>query len=151
MMPALPRSIQGVFWSAYSTATVSCVNYDANFAFLGFYIVRENLRGCGYGLRIWNKAINAIGRPKRLSLLTIFWHCSFRPFSSRTAPRAASWQRTVNGFRRGFAALKGLAMLIRSETCGVQGGTASAGRAFAIPAASLPTLLLGGLLLLIGP
>ncbi len=38
-------------------ATVSCVNYDENFAFLGFYIVRENLRGCGHGLRIWNAAI----------------------------------------------------------------------------------------------
>jgi hypothetical protein len=42
-------------------------------------------------------------------------------------------------------------MLIRSEKCGVQGGAASAGHAPAIPAASLPTLLIGGLLLLIGP
>ena len=40
-------------------------------------------------------------------------------------------------------------MLIRSEMSGVQGGAAEA--APAIPAASLPTLLLGGLLLLIGP
>jgi GNAT superfamily N-acetyltransferase len=38
-------------------ATVSCVNYGENFAFLGFYIVREDLRGRGYGLRIWNAAI----------------------------------------------------------------------------------------------
>jgi hypothetical protein len=38
-------------------ATVSCVNYGAGFAFLGFYIVRKELRGCGYGLRIWNAAI----------------------------------------------------------------------------------------------
>ena len=42
-------------------------------------------------------------------------------------------------------------MLIRSETYGVQGGSAKADRAFAIPAASLPTLIIGGLLLLIGP
>src|SRR5450631_3267881 len=35
-------------------ATVSCVNYSASFAFLGFYIVREDLRGRGYGLRIWD-------------------------------------------------------------------------------------------------
>src|SRR5215213_3668509 len=42
-------------------ATVSCVNYGANFAFLGFYIVREDLRGRGYGLRIWNAAIAHAG------------------------------------------------------------------------------------------
>lgn len=38
-------------------ATVSCVNYDARFSFLGFYIVRADLRGRGYGMRIWNAAI----------------------------------------------------------------------------------------------
>ena len=42
-------------------ATVSCVNYGANFAFLGFYIVREDLRGRGHGLRIWNAAIAHTG------------------------------------------------------------------------------------------
>jgi hypothetical protein len=42
-------------------ATVSCVNYSANFAFLGFYIVREDLRGRGYGLRMWNAAIAHAG------------------------------------------------------------------------------------------
>ena len=46
---------------------------------------------------------------------------------------------------------KGLAMLIRSEKVGVSGGAAVAARPDAIPAASLPTLLLGGILLLIGP
>jgi len=38
-------------------ATVSCVNYDDRFSFLGFYIVRADLRGRGYGLQIWNAAI----------------------------------------------------------------------------------------------
>ena len=42
-------------------ATVSCVNYDSNFAFLGFYIVRQDLRGRGHGLRIWNAAIAHAG------------------------------------------------------------------------------------------
>ena len=42
-------------------ATVSCVNYGASFAFLGFYIVRADLRGSGYGLRIWNAAIAHAG------------------------------------------------------------------------------------------
>jgi GNAT superfamily N-acetyltransferase len=42
-------------------ATVSCVNYGASFSFLGFYIVREDLRGRGYGMRIWNAAIAHAG------------------------------------------------------------------------------------------
>lgn len=42
-------------------ATISCVNYDERFAFLGFYIVRKELRGRGYGLRIWNAAIAHAG------------------------------------------------------------------------------------------
>lgn len=42
-------------------ATVSCVNYDDRFAFLGFYIVRPAYRGAGHGLRIWNAAIAHAG------------------------------------------------------------------------------------------
>jgi GNAT superfamily N-acetyltransferase len=42
-------------------ATISCINYDPHFAFLGFYIVRQELRGHGYGLRIWNAAIAHAG------------------------------------------------------------------------------------------
>jgi hypothetical protein len=42
-------------------------------------------------------------------------------------------------------------MLIRSEMVGVCGGAADAARCPAILPASLPTLIIGGLLLLIGP
>ena len=42
-------------------------------------------------------------------------------------------------------------MLIRSEKHGISGEAARAVRSRAIPAASVPTLLIGGLLLLIGP
>jgi hypothetical protein len=42
-------------------------------------------------------------------------------------------------------------MLIRSEKHGIPKGAAHAVRPCAIPAASVPTLLIGGLLLLIGP
>jgi hypothetical protein len=42
-------------------ATISCVNYNDSFAFLGFYIVRADLRGHGHGLRIWQEAIAHAG------------------------------------------------------------------------------------------
>jgi GNAT superfamily N-acetyltransferase len=42
-------------------ATISCVNYDDRFAFLGFYIVRPELRGHGLGLKIWQAAIAHAG------------------------------------------------------------------------------------------
>jgi GNAT superfamily N-acetyltransferase len=38
-------------------AIISVINYDASFAFLGFYIVRPDLRGRGYGWRIWQAGI----------------------------------------------------------------------------------------------
>ncbi|TYO67812.1 GNAT family N-acetyltransferase [Bradyrhizobium hipponense] len=44
-----------------AVATVSCVNYDDRFAFLGFYIVRTAFRGAGHGVRIWNAAIAHAG------------------------------------------------------------------------------------------
>ena len=42
-------------------ATISCVNYDDRFAFLGCYIVRPDLRGRGFGLHIWQAAIAHAG------------------------------------------------------------------------------------------
>ena len=42
-------------------ATVSCINYSASFAFLGLYIVRDDMRGRGHGLRLWNAAIAHAG------------------------------------------------------------------------------------------
>ncbi|MES5482219.1 GNAT family N-acetyltransferase [Bradyrhizobium sp. INPA03-11B] len=48
-------------------AVISCVNYGAQFSFLGFYIVRPDLRGRGYGLKIWNAAI-AHARPRVIGL-----------------------------------------------------------------------------------
>lgn len=42
-------------------AIISLVNYDPSFAFLGFYIVRPELRGQGLGLRIWQAALERAG------------------------------------------------------------------------------------------
>ncbi|MCC8968602.1 GNAT family N-acetyltransferase [Bradyrhizobium sp. Pear76] len=51
---------QGFFIGEFDgqpAAVISCVNYGTQFSFLGFYIVRPDLRGRGYGLKIWNAAI----------------------------------------------------------------------------------------------
>jgi Acetyltransferase (GNAT) family len=57
-------------------AIVSCVNYDASFSFLGFYIVRADLRGKGYGLRrhMHNHRFPRIGqRTRLLTSMDRFW------------------------------------------------------------------------------
>jgi hypothetical protein len=46
---------------AVAAALISVINYDNRFAFLGFYIVRPDLRGRGYGLRIWRAGIAHAG------------------------------------------------------------------------------------------
>lgn len=38
-------------------ATISVVKYGASFGFLGFYIVKPEHRGQGYGIRIWNAGL----------------------------------------------------------------------------------------------
>jgi GNAT superfamily N-acetyltransferase len=40
---------------------LSVVNYDEHFSFLGFYIVRPDLRGRGLGLRIWQAGMARAG------------------------------------------------------------------------------------------
>jgi len=42
-------------------ASLSAVAYDAGFGFMGFYIVKPELRGLGYGLEIWKAATDYLG------------------------------------------------------------------------------------------
>lgn len=51
---------KGFFVGLLGDEPISCISavaYDRDFAFLGFYIVKPEYRGKGYGLRIWNAAI----------------------------------------------------------------------------------------------
>ena len=86
----------------------------------------------------------------RSPFLPLFWHCDLPQISFRTVPERIPGNKPSMVLAEN-PALKGLAMLIRSEKVGISGGAAQAARARAIPAASVPTLLIGGLLLLIGP
>ena len=40
---------------------LSAVRYDEGYGFLGFYIVRADLRGQGYGLRLWAAGTEHLG------------------------------------------------------------------------------------------
>jgi ribosomal protein S18 acetylase RimI-like enzyme len=41
-------------------ATISAVKYESSFGFVGFYIVKPEYRGQGYGLQLWNAALNTL-------------------------------------------------------------------------------------------
>lgn len=47
----------GGFIDDVPIACISAVCFDATFAFLGFYIVKPAFRGKGYGLALWNAAM----------------------------------------------------------------------------------------------
>jgi hypothetical protein len=80
------------------------------------------------------------------TLLAIFWHCEWTQISSKTASVRGPGNEPSTVLPQDLASNMGLAMPMRGHFDGILGGAASA--ASAIPAASLPTLLLGGLLLI---
>ena len=41
-------------------ATISAINYHDVFGFIGFYIVKPDYRGKGYGIQIWNAALKRL-------------------------------------------------------------------------------------------
>ncbi|MGC4105237.1 MAG: GNAT family N-acetyltransferase [Thermomicrobiales bacterium] len=53
------------FWASFHdgepAAVVSVVRYGTSFGFLGLYICRPELRGMGYGKRVWDAALAASG------------------------------------------------------------------------------------------
>ncbi len=49
-----PRGFFIGYLDAEPISSLSAIRYDGEFGFIGFYIVRPEYRGLGYGLRIWN-------------------------------------------------------------------------------------------------
>ncbi|MEP3114619.1 MAG: GNAT family N-acetyltransferase [Nisaea sp.] len=56
-----PAGFLGGFVDGRMTASISVVNYDDSFAFLGFYIVTPEQRGKGYGYALWKAGMEHAG------------------------------------------------------------------------------------------
>jgi len=56
-----PNGFFAGFINGEPISCISMVKYSPHFAFLGFYIVRPQFRGRGYGLKIWNAALKYAG------------------------------------------------------------------------------------------
>ncbi len=56
-----PDGFLGLFVDGAMAASISAVAYDEDFAFIGFYICRKDLRGHGYGKRLWDAALGRLG------------------------------------------------------------------------------------------
>ena len=77
--------------------SISAVAYDDTYGFMGFYIVRPDLRGKGYGMQLWNaslaylgdRVIGADGVPNMLA--------KYETFGFRIAYRNVRYQGTGGG------------------------------------------------------
>ncbi|WP_193183019.1 GNAT family N-acetyltransferase [Nisaea sediminum] len=56
-----PAGFIGGFLDGRMIASISVVNYDEAFSFLGFYIVQPEYRGKGYGYRLWQEGMAHAG------------------------------------------------------------------------------------------
>ncbi len=48
--------------------TISAVTYNDNFGFIGFYIVKPEFRGQGWGFKLWQAALNYLGNQRNIAL-----------------------------------------------------------------------------------
>jgi GNAT superfamily N-acetyltransferase len=56
-----PQGFLGGYLDGRLIASISVVNYDPAFSFLGFYIAHPDYRGQGYGYRLWQAGIRHAG------------------------------------------------------------------------------------------
>ncbi len=56
-----PSGFFAGFVSGVPVASISSVAYDSSFGFLGLYIVKPEYRGRGFGIKIWERALDYLG------------------------------------------------------------------------------------------
>jgi GNAT superfamily N-acetyltransferase len=56
-----PEGFLMAFLAGEPVASISVVRYGEGFGFLGFYIVRPDMRGRGYGYRLWQAGMARLG------------------------------------------------------------------------------------------
>ncbi|MEQ8227149.1 MAG: GNAT family N-acetyltransferase [Rhodospirillales bacterium] len=56
-----PGGFIGGWLNGRMISSISVINYDGRFSFLGFYIVDQTYRGNGYGYGLWQEAIKHAG------------------------------------------------------------------------------------------
>jgi ribosomal protein S18 acetylase RimI-like enzyme len=49
-------------------ASISAIAYSESYAFIGFYIVKPQFRGSGYGMKVWEAAIAYLGTERNIGL-----------------------------------------------------------------------------------
>jgi ribosomal protein S18 acetylase RimI-like enzyme len=52
-----PRGFLAGFLDGHPIASISAIRYGEDFGFIGFYIVKPEFRGKGFGLRLWQAAM----------------------------------------------------------------------------------------------
>lgn len=55
-----PGGFLAGYWEDQPVATISAVCYGQNYGFIGFYIVRSEFRGRGFGLKLWKAAMDRL-------------------------------------------------------------------------------------------
>ena len=55
-----PQGFVAGFLEGKPIATISAIRYGENFGFVGFYVVKPEFRGRGFGLRLWKAAMDRL-------------------------------------------------------------------------------------------
>ena len=91
---------QGIWIGCLGEIPVGCIagiRYNNAYGFIGLYIVRPDQRGHGYGLRLWQQALNHLNGVKCIGLeaaenrINDYANWGFKPASTTTR-----WQLEVN-------------------------------------------------------